>query len=327
MELRQLEHFVAIAEDGSFTHAARRLGYVQSALSVSVRSLERELDVKLFDRTTHRVRLSDAGRSLLPAARSTLASAQAIRDEAAAVNGVIRGRLRIGAMQALTVLNVPRLLGRFHREHPDVQITMRPAAGGAAELLREVADGELDLALVAVADRPKGLRVIPLTSERLLLTSAQRDANGHPGSAGTRKSVHLHKPIDLRELADQSFVDFPTGWIVRTLVDRAFDAVGLHRHVTIEVADVPACKQLIREGLGVALLPESIIAADSAGLQTRDVVPAVSWEVGVVVREGVDPSPATAAFLDLVQQARSGTTAGRERNGTQPEHERSGTPE
>lgn len=63
---------------------------------------------------------------------------------------------------------------------------------------------------------------------------------------------------------------------------------------------MPACKQLIREGLGVALLPESIIAADSAGLQTRDVVPAVSWEVALVARDGVEPSPATAAFMELV---------------------------
>ena len=312
MELRQLEHFVAIAEDESFTRAARRLGYVQSALSVSVRSLERELAVKLFDRTTHRVRLTDAGRSLLPAARATLASAQAIRDEAAAVNGVIRGRLRIGSMQALTVVNVPRLLGRFHREHPGVEITMRPAAGGAAELLSEVTNGELDLALVAVADRPKGLRVLPLATERLLLTS------GQPDPARAHKSVHLHKPIDLRDLAGQSFVDFPSGWIVRTLVDRAFAALDLHRRVAIEVADVPACKQLIREGLGVALLPESIIAADSAGLQTRDVVPALSWELALVVRDGVDPSPATAAFVELVEEERGSGRLDRERGGALP---------
>jgi DNA-binding transcriptional LysR family regulator len=295
MELRQLEHFVAIAEAESFTRAARRLGYVQSALSVSIRSLERELSVKLFDRTTHRVRLTDAGRSLLPAARSTLASAQAIRDEAAAVNGVIRGSLRIGAMQASNVVNVPRLLGRFHRQHPNVEIRMRPASGGAAELLGQVADAELDLALGAVADRPKGLRVLPFGSERLLLTSRQDD----PPKA--HKSVHLHKPIALHELADASFVDFPAGWIVRTLVDRTFAALNLHRHVAIEVADVSACKQLIREGLGVALLPESIIASGGAGLQTRDVLPAVSWEVVVVVLDGVAPSPATAAFLELVE--------------------------
>ena len=118
--------------------------------------------------------------------------------------------------------------------------------------------------------------------------------------------MHVHRPIALRELADESFVDFPTGWSVRTLVDRAFAALDLHRQVTIEVADVPACKQLIREGLGVALLPESIIAADSAGLQTRDVVPSVSWEVSMIVRDGVDPSPATSAFMELVEVERGG---------------------
>ena len=75
MELRQLDHFVAIAEDGSFTKAARRLNYVQSALSVSVQALERELGVRLFDRTTHRVALTDAGDALLPAARRALAAA------------------------------------------------------------------------------------------------------------------------------------------------------------------------------------------------------------------------------------------------------------
>src|ERR1700742_1413176 len=94
MELRQLEHFVAVAEDESFTRAARRLGYVQSALSVSVQSLERELSVRLLDRTTHRVRLTDAGEALLPSARKAVAAADEIRNGAAAMKGLLRGTLR-----------------------------------------------------------------------------------------------------------------------------------------------------------------------------------------------------------------------------------------
>src|SRR5258708_39043583 len=94
MDIRQLEQFVAIAEERSFTRAARRLSYVQSALSVSIQSLERELGVRFFDRTTHRVVLTDAGEALLPSARRTLTSAEETRDLAAAVKGVLRGRLR-----------------------------------------------------------------------------------------------------------------------------------------------------------------------------------------------------------------------------------------
>lgn len=292
MELRQLEHFVAVAEDGSFTRAARRLGYVQSALSVSIQSLERELSVRLLDRTTHRVSLTDAGRTLLPAARSTLAEATGLRDEAAAINGVVRGRLRIGLMQAFTVLNVPRLLGQFRRAHPQVELTLRPSGGGAAELVSAVATGELDLAFVAVADLPRGLLALPLASESLCLISAETDAPSHQGQ------------MKLRGLADASFVDFPVGWGIRTIVDRAFAQLGVHRRVGIEVADTSMCVQLVREGLGVALLPESLISGTpggSDGLHVQGVTPAPRWDLAVVTRGEASLSPAAAAFIGLLE--------------------------
>ena len=289
MELRQLEHFVAVAEDESFTRAARRLGYVQSALSVSIQALERELAVRLFDRTTHRVALTDAGETLLGSARATLAAAETFRDDAAAVHGVVRGRLRIGAMQAFTVVNVPRLVGRFHREHPQVQLTMRPDGGGVAGMLSAVADGELDLAFAATAELPKGLRRLPLKRESLLLVSAESE------------EPRLGASVQLADLADQSFVDFPPGWILRTLVDRAFAQRDLQRTVAIEVADVPSCRQLVREGLGVAVLPESIVAIDPLGLRRHELIPGLTWDPAVVVRADAPLSPATAAFLKLLE--------------------------
>jgi DNA-binding transcriptional LysR family regulator len=288
MELRQLEHFVAVAEDGSFTRAARRLGYVQSALSVSIQSLERELSVRLLDRTTHRVTLTEAGRTLLPSARSTLAAAAGFRDEAAAVNGVLRGRLRVGVMQAFTALNVPRLLGEFRREHPNVELTVRPAGGGSAELLSAVATGELDLAFVAVVELPKGLRTLPLASEQLYLVSREADAPASP------------RPIKLAELADATFVDFPVGWGIRTVVDRAFAQVGVDRHVGIEVADTSMYLQLVREGLGVGLLTQSLMSGDPHRLHAHPVTPAPSWDVAVVTRSESSISPAAVAFIGLL---------------------------
>src|SRR6201988_5169480 len=106
MEIRQLAQFVAIAEERSFTRAARRLGYVQSALSVSIQSLERELGVRLFDRTTHQVLLIDAGEALLPSARQTLASVEQTRDVAAELKGVLRGTVRVGIMQTFPFVDV-----------------------------------------------------------------------------------------------------------------------------------------------------------------------------------------------------------------------------
>jgi DNA-binding transcriptional LysR family regulator len=289
MELRQLEHFVAVAEDESFTRAARRLGYVQSALSVSIQSIERELSVRLFDRTTHRVRLTDAGHALLPSARATISGAQAFRDEAAALNGVLTGTLRIGIMQAFAAINVPHLLGHFHREHPRVDITMRPAAGGSAELLASVAQGELDLGFVAVIDLPRGLRSLPLANEGLMLVSGGSAA---PDATG---------PVRLRDLAEASFIDFPSGWGVRTIVDRAFAKLGVHRRVAIEVADVATLIQLVREGLGVSLLPLSLVGVPTDGIQTRETRPALSWDLALVTRAEGSPNPAAAAFIALLE--------------------------
>src|SRR3954470_9087378 len=120
MELRHLATFAAVAEEGSFTRAAGRLHVVQSAVSSGVRALERELGVTLFDRTTHRVELSDAGRALLPEARRTLAAAEAARDAIHQLRGGLRGTVRLGVMltQRAAAVSVPRLLAALRDEHP-----------------------------------------------------------------------------------------------------------------------------------------------------------------------------------------------------------------
>src|SRR5487761_1669098 len=289
MEFRQLSHFVAVAEDGSFTKAARRLNYVQSALSVSVQALERELSVRLFDRTTHRVTLTGAGRSLLPVARQTLAAAEEIRDVAAALRGVLRGTLRVGIMQSLPFADVPELLGTFHRQHPDVEIEVRPAAGGSAALVEELRQGGLDIAFIALHDLPSGLTAIPLGSEELVVVTAPETAL--PGRG----------PVTLDQLADARFVDFPAGWGVRTTVDRAFAAAGLERNVTIEAAAVAACLQLLRAGLGIALLPPSLIPSGGGPhLMQRAVSPPPTWHVVMASPAGHAANAAATAFTELV---------------------------
>src|ERR1700761_1197938 len=98
MELRQLTAFVAVAEDGSFTRASDRLHVVQSAVSANVRNLERELGARLFDRSTHRVALTEEGHALLPEARAALQATTAARDAVDAVRGGVRGTVLLGTM-------------------------------------------------------------------------------------------------------------------------------------------------------------------------------------------------------------------------------------
>lgn len=290
MELRQLEYFVAVAEEASFTRAAGRVHVGQSAVSVAIRALERELGATLFDRTTHQVDLTDAGAALLDEARRTLASASAARDAVDAVRGVVRGTLRIGVMQSLTIIDVASLLARFHAEHPRVDIALRPALGGSAALADDVRRGTLDVGFVSLpARRSPGLETTVLASEPLLVFAA-------PGSLPAGRGA-----VPLHQLAGAAFVDFPAGWGVRIAVDKAFSEAGLRRQATIEVADVTTFRALVRAGLGLGLLPGSLVPVgrDKRDLVAREVTPTPWWEIMMVRSTERQPTAAARAFVEL----------------------------
>lgn len=160
MELRQLEHFVALAEELHFTRAAGRVHIVQSALSTSIRTLERELGATLVTRSAKQVRLTDAGQAFLTEARRTLAAADAARNAVALVGGVLTGTLSVGYMPAPNSFDLPGLLNRFHRAHPGVNLRLRNVP--STELIEQVRRHALDLAFVSSPSRHRApYRSIP----------------------------------------------------------------------------------------------------------------------------------------------------------------------
>lgn len=243
MELRHLQHFVAVAEDQHFTRAAERLLVSQSGLSASIRALERELQTPLFVRTTRRVTLTEAGRALLGEAQRILAQVRAAHEAVAAVQGVLRGTLSLGTEQCIAGVDVAGLLAAFRRRHPDVEIRLRQA--GSGELAEEVAAGRLDLAFAyrTRADTEQ-LRSVSLTSEPMTVLC-------HPGhrlaADGTALTPH--------DLAGEVFVDFHPDWGPRRVTDTVFAAAGVRRTVALEVNDVHGLLDLIGEDLGIAVVP------------------------------------------------------------------------
>jgi DNA-binding transcriptional LysR family regulator len=286
VELRHLEHFVAVAEERNFTRAARRLHLVQSALSVSIRSLERELHTRLFDRTTRDVKLTDAGRALLPEARRTLDAAASAQAAVFAAQAGLRGTLRLGMMQVIGVADISSLIARFHRERPLVDIRPTTAPGGSAQLISDVRHGTLDAAFVAVGTDQPGLTATTLASEPVLLGCPP----DHP--------LARHAVVSVSELAGETFVDFTPGWGTRAVADQLFARAGVERSIGIEVPDGSIHASLVRAGLGLAILPESMIA--DAGLTGVPLRPAASFSVAFIVAADRPPSPVTRAFTDLV---------------------------
>ncbi|GIF39270.1 LysR family transcriptional regulator [Actinoplanes xinjiangensis] len=288
MELRQLAYFVAVAEEQHFTRAAARLHVVQSAVSAAIKTLERELGAPLLDRNAKRVRLTDAGLALLPRARVALDAARDARDAVAEVRGGLRGTLRIGTLTSIRVIDVPALLGEYHRRHPGVLLQTAVSPMGSRGLIGMLAEHRLDLAFVSVpGPRPAGVHLVELASAVMdLAVPADHPLAGRPA-------------VSVEELAGLDFIDLPAGYGNRDVADRAFAAASVRRNVTIEITDIGTSADYVRHGLGVALLPRFLLAGGE-GLTIVPVTGAdLRWPLSLAVPADRPPGAAARALISL----------------------------
>jgi DNA-binding transcriptional LysR family regulator len=248
VQFHQLEYFVAVAEEGSFTRGAQRARVVQSAASAAVARLEREFGVPLFVRAGPRITLTDAGRSLLAHARDILTGVRAARDELATLREGLAGTVTIGTLLSTGTLDLAAALRTFHARHPAVSIRMKHSFGHSGQHLEAVRTGSVDLALVVVPPKPpEHVRIDPLATLRLVLACAADHRLAH------RRQVHYG------DLTGETFIDFPQGWGNRVAVDETFRAAGLRRTVAIEVTDVASALELVAGGLGVTFVPQHVL--------------------------------------------------------------------
>nr|WP_042194526.1 LysR family transcriptional regulator [Kibdelosporangium sp. MJ126-NF4]CEL21382.1 putative LysR-family transcriptional regulator [Kibdelosporangium sp. MJ126-NF4]CTQ96051.1 putative LysR-family transcriptional regulator [Kibdelosporangium sp. MJ126-NF4] len=288
METRQLEFFVAVAEELSFTRAAQRLYAVQSTVSAAVKALEAELGTTLFDRSTRRVTLSTAGLAFLPEAKAALEAVDRAMAAAQEASAGLRGSIRVGTMTNITVIDLPDLLGSFHRHYPLVDIHVTVSATGSTGMAADVRTGRLDLALLGLPESDlTGLTVRPLANwpYTVLLPS------GHP--------LADHDRVALAELADESFVDTPSGFGNRVAIDRAYVSLGTPRRVGVEVADMFAVPGYIRAGLGIAVIPDPGMPIGPGVVRLR-LSDDMTWPMTMVTAAGKPPSRALRTLLDLI---------------------------
>jgi DNA-binding transcriptional LysR family regulator len=290
IELRQLAHFVAVAEEQHFTRAAQRLDVAQSTISSSVRALERELGAPLFVRTTRRVELTAAGDALLPDARRTLAAADAARARVAAVTGLHTGRVTVGSGKTLHI-DVANGLARFAAEHPGIDVDLYQA--GSLELIEAVGDGRLDFAPLGMVD------ALP---ERARETVQLIEVHSEPMLFACSRSHRLaeRKTVRLTEVAGERFADLGPDWAIRIVNDRAFSELGRPRRVAFETNDVDELLEVVGRGLGVAVLPTSACRRSRRVrfLELRG--PAPTWRTGIAVPRGRPPSPAARALFEAL---------------------------
>lgn len=284
-----MRYVVAVADEGSFTRAAARCFVAQSGLSQRIKSLEDELGVALFHRTSRRVQLTPAGEAFLPHARASLRSAERAASDSAAAAGVIQGRLGVGVIPTVTAVDVSAALKAFRHAYPRVHIALQVA--GSGDLEEAIAQGEIDVALLGLPEsrEPSGVAWRHLGSDRLVAIVSKNHR-----LAGRQQ-------VTLADLAPETFADFPQGTPARAESDIAFDAAGIHREVAFESMATDLTIDLIRHELAVALLPAKYGPRDPR-LAHLPIVDGPSRSE-YLAWSAFAPSPAAHAFLEIVVAA------------------------
>lgn len=266
MELRQLEYFVAVAEEANFTRAAERVYISQSGVSAQIRRLERELGTALIDRSGRTATLTTAGAAALEHARAVLASANAVRQAVDDVSGLLRGQVVVGMVTACTVTPLFDALAAFALAHSRVELSL--IEDTSDRLVERVRNGEMDLALVGAAGAPPpGLDALLIVSEGLVAAMPP----AHP--------LAMRQRTTLADLSAYPIVCLPEGTGIRTVFDQACAAKGIHPNIALQASAPDAVADLAIRGLGIAILSESMAAGFDARLQAHAVedieIPAV----------------------------------------------------
>jgi DNA-binding transcriptional LysR family regulator len=291
MEIRQLEIFRALAEELHFTRAAARVNCVQSNVTTQIRALEAELGTPLFDRLAKRVVLTDAGKRFLPYAEKILG---ALNDAHTAVaqNSTPTGPLRIGAPESVLAYRLPEILKHFQKLYPKVELSFRPYWD--EWLSNSLESGKLDVAVWMKDELSnESLKALRLRTERILLVADRKHARATKGK------------LQPRDLSAYSLLLTESGCAYRKKLDQTLSLMNVRPGNVTEFSSVDAIKQCAQLGMGLALLPEIVVAGELA----RKRLFALPWSgpkldiaTHVVWHKDKWISPTLHAFISVLQE-------------------------
>jgi DNA-binding transcriptional LysR family regulator len=289
MLVPRLAQFAAVARLEHVTRAARLLAMPQPTLSRAIARLEEELGVVLLARQGRTVRLTRAGKVLLASAERALAELERGAEAARAEADPAAGRVAFGFLHTMGPEAVPALVRGFRTDHPRVRFQLVQDYVGA--MLTRLRSGELDLCLVSPLPDAPDLVARPLDVQRLHLAVPAE----HP-LAGRRR-------IRLAEVADEPFVVLERGYGLRGIMDDFCAEAGFTPRVAFEGEEAETLRGLVAAGLGVALLPPSLVPRPGVA-ELEVTAPRTSRAIGLAWLAGRPVTPPVAAFRDFVLSRR-----------------------
>ncbi len=248
MEIHQLRYFVAVAEEGNFSHAAEREHVSQPGLSQQIQKLEAELEQPLFDRLPRSVVLTDAGRLFLEYARQILTDIAEARRSVAALGHEVAGRLALGAIPSIALYVLPRLIVNFERAYP--KVTFEIFEDTTDKLAERLEEGTLDVVLASSGDERPNLVQHSLGKEPLLMLLP------------TKHRLARKKTIAWSDLAAEKFLLLHEVHSLAITVRRLLAANHLKPELVLQGAQLTTIAAMVAAGLGVTVVPEMMVRSE-----------------------------------------------------------------
>ena len=245
MEMTQLEFFLRVVEEGSFSKAADAVGRTQPAVSIAVRRLEEEVGVPLFDRSQKTPTLTEAGAVIHDYAQRILALREQARASVAELRTLKRGRVRVGANESTSLYLLPQVILAFRERHPDVKVEIYRHA--SERLPREVLERNVDFAVMAFEPTDRDLESFCVLRDELALILNPE----HPLAA--------RREVTIEELGGESFLAHNVRTGSRNKVVEAFAEHHTPLNITLELATVETIKRFVQLNVGLAFVPRMCV--------------------------------------------------------------------
>ena len=292
MQIETLKIFCDLVETQSFSQAAERNFVTQSAVSQQVRGLEEKFKRRLLERVRGRreVRLTDAGRCFYEESRNVLAAYEELQERMRSLVGTVSGTVRVATVYSIGLHELPPIVRRFMALYPSAKIDLEYSR--TTRIMRDVLSGAIELGIVAYPEKRRGLTVVPLPGDRLVLICP-------PAHLLARR-----KRVRATELGGQDFVLFERDIPTRRATDRIFKAHGVTVHRVAEFDNIETIKRAVEVGFGLAIVPRlSVLDEQRSGQLAVIALAEPEWTrtTGIIHRSDRRLGAAAQKFIGLLK--------------------------
>jgi len=290
MQIETLKVFCDLVESRSFSRAAVRNSITQSAVSQQVKNLESRLETQLLRRNGKMVTPTPAGRVFYERSRAILVSFESMLLELKSINQDMTGSVRVAAIYSVGLYEISKVVKTFLKIYPKVNLHVEYTKG--SRVYEDCLGGAVDLGIVTYPERRKGLRIIPLPADKLVLICAP----DHP--------LAKRHNVDIRKLKGQDYVAFEKGIASQRALDRIFRANHTQVRVVMEFDNIETIKRSVEIGAGVSIVPLLTVQKEvqsGALVQVNLAGKGFYRPLGIIVRNNQPLSPAALKFIELMQ--------------------------